>query len=105
METKYSTVTLLLGVARVGPETDDGRDDLGRDPREFWREDRCEFRAMRLLVGHVAAGRGDGVHVVDGGGVKLTSTRSTRSIWLHPLRSIQTRSGEPARKSCQRICN
>ena len=46
---------------------------------------------MRLLVGHVAAGRGDGVHVVDGGGVKLTSTRSTRSIWLHPLRSIQTR--------------
>ena len=40
---------------------------------------------MRLLIGDIAAGRGDGINVAGRGAVELLR------IWLHPLRSIDTR--------------
>ena len=75
----------LLVVAHVSPEIDDGRHDLGGEPREFWYEYRDEPLAVRAFVGHVAAGRGNRVHVVGGGGVE------TRKTVIHKVRFTMNR--------------
>ena len=89
IEKLYISVIVLTSAHLMAPhveyELEDAPEHVGREMREFRREDRHEALAMRVFVGFVASRRADFPHV-------LARFRVTRGLVTWPPRCVSDRS-------------